>query len=114
MDFRARQLLKNILKKCRQFSLDFDLDHEWLASRLKHGHCELTGLPFNMSVATRKRNAFTPSVDRIQAGAGYTKQNCRLVLFSVNAAISDWGLEVLEQVANALIAKRKADVAVAA
>jgi hypothetical protein len=106
MRFRAQKLLCSIGKKCRRERLAFDLDVDWLERRLAAGRCELTGIPFNMSVAGRRRNAFTPSIDRIVAGGGYTKSNCRVVIYALNAAMNDWGLDVVYQVAEALLARR--------
>lgn len=103
MDFRARELLRAVQKRCRREGYTYDLDSAWMVERLTGGSCELTGLRFNMSVATRRPNAFTPSIDRINAGGGYTKGNCRLVLHSVNAALGDWGLETVIGVAEALV-----------
>jgi hypothetical protein len=112
MDFRARELLRSVGKKCRKDHLAFDLDREWLVKRLTNGRCELTGLSFDMSVVNRARTAYTPSIDRIVAGGGYTKAHCRVVLFAVNAALADWGLEILLPIARALVtANKRMDIA---
>lgn len=105
--YRSRSLLKAISKRCRSSGLEFDLDVEWLAQKLATGRCELTGLPFNLSIAGRRSNPYTPTVDRIRAGGAYTKANCRVVLKAVNIALFDWGLDVLLPIAEALIAAQK-------
>jgi hypothetical protein len=102
MDFRARELLRAIGKRCRSKGHAFDLDIPWLSERLS-GRCELTGLPFDLSVAARRSTAFSPSVDRIVPANGYTKANCRVVLYALNVAMSDWGLAVTVDIAAALL-----------
>lgn len=45
---------------------------------------------------TRKRhlNPFAPSLDRINCGGGYTKDNTRIVCVAVNVAINTFGDDV--------------------
>jgi hypothetical protein len=103
--FRAREILRAIGKRCRRRNIPLDLDIDWLATRFRNGRCEITGLPFNMSVAARKSNPHTPSVDRIDPAKGYTKDNCRVVLLAVNIALMNWGMDVLMPIAEALVAR---------
>ena len=105
--FRARELLRAIAKRCRRKNLAFDLDVQWLAERLRNGQCELTGLPFNMSVATRRPTPYTPSIDRIIPSNGYTKSNCRVVLHAVNLSMGNWGLDVLLEISQALLERHR-------
>lgn len=102
MKFRSETLLKATAKRCKRLNLTFGLDVDWLAERLRNGRCELTGLAFDMSVVNRRRNSHTPSIDRVIAGAGYTKDNCRVVLYAVNCALNDWGLGTFLPIAKAL------------
>ncbi len=51
------------------------------------------------------KGPYTPSVDRVTAGAGYTRSNCRLVLMCVNSALMWWGLEAFIPVAKAIAEK---------
>lgn len=105
MDFRARELLRAVGKRCRKDGVDLDLDREWLAARLNAGKCELTGLAFDMSVSKRRPTARTPSIDRISANGGYTKANCRVILYAVNTALSNYGLAAFLPIAAALVSK---------
>jgi len=102
MEFRARELLRACAKRCRRYSIPFNLDVEWMAQRL-HGRCELTGLEFDMSVRTRKPEVYTPSIDRIVPSLGYVKGNCRLVLYAVNLWMKDFTVEALLPIAEALL-----------
>ena len=85
-----------------------ELDTEWLITRLEHGHCEMTGLPFVLDSPTDCAiHPFTPSVDKIVPALGYTKENCRVVVFAVNAAKQDWSDDTLLAVADAIHSNSK-------
>ena len=71
--FRGR-----VKRRARDAKVDFDLDLEWFEQRLRRGACEATGLPFVYP--------FTHSVDRTDPGKGYTKDNCKMVIWIYNAA----------------------------
>lgn len=111
MRFRSRELLRAIAKRSRSSGVPFDLDIDWLAARLSAGMCELTALKFDFSVRSRRYNPFTPSVDRIVPSRGYTKDNCRVVAMAVNVALSNWGVDVLMTIAEALVERRRNKVA---
>lgn len=65
------------------------------------GRCEMSGLAFR-SGGSGRRQPFIPSIDRILPVAGYTPENCRLVCFAVNVAMSDWGEGVFREIAAAV------------
>lgn len=102
MAFRARERMRHVAKRCRRLGIAFDLDDQWLEKRLLAGACELTGIPFNMAATSRRPEMFGPSIDRKRPELGYTKGNCRLVLFAINLALNTWGLEAFLPVAKAL------------
>lgn len=85
-DAQSRATLKS-----REFTITLD-DLRFLAEQSK-GACALTGLPFIVARDPRydRANPFTPSLDRIQARAGYVPGNVRLVCLCVNIALSNWG-----------------------
>jgi hypothetical protein len=59
-----------------------DIDIDWIMERLDRGVCELTGIPF----VYEWRHPFLPSIDRIDATQpGHMKDNCRVVLWGLNA-----------------------------
>ena len=72
--------------------MPFDLDVEWVIERLEAGICQLSGKPFDLS---ESRGFATPSLDKINPKDGYTKQNTRVILFGLNAALGTWGEEKL-------------------
>ncbi len=51
---------------------------------MAHGLCEVTNLPFVPS--EKKMGPFLPSVDRTDPKKGYTKDNCKMVIWMYNAA----------------------------
>ena len=79
------------MRKHIEFSLDAG-DVARIQSKIDAGFCELTGVEFN----TRDRRKFnSPSIDRIDSSRGYTPDNIRIVCFAINAAMCDWGADVI-------------------
>ncbi|BCG62914.1 MAG: hypothetical protein methR_P0585 [Methyloprofundus sp.] len=68
--------------------LSFSLTESWFESRLKNGHCELTGLPIQIKPYQPNdqgnRTFYSPSIDRIDNREGYTPSNCRIVCWGAN------------------------------
>lgn len=105
---RAGLMLSNTKKSAKNTGVAFDLDREWFRSRLAAGVCEMSGLPFELA-STRLgwgRNPNGPSVDRIVAGGGYTKSNCRMILWSLNRALGNWGDDYFLRVFRAILERR--------
>jgi hypothetical protein len=98
---RASRLLGSARARAKERGLPFDLDRDWILTRLDRGFCEATGLPFDL---TTERGWNTPSLDQIAASHGYTKTNTRLVLFALNAACGHWGEVRLLSIISALLA----------
>lgn len=98
----------NARKNAKAQGVACDLDVEWFNRRIEAGVCELSGLPFDLSgkYALGARNPNVPSVDRINAKGGYTKDNCRLILWWLNRAIIDLGDEYALNVFRAIFIKR--------
>lgn len=103
---RAKYLYSRIKLRCEKRGVPFDLDKfdGELNERIEKGVCELTGLPLRLDHGTRAWNS--PSLDRINPSDGYVYSNIRVVCFAVNAALGDWGEEVLKTIASAYLAQR--------
>ena len=91
--YKATQLLSSAKNRCSKVTITSD----WIAEKLKQGVCELTGLPFDLSKHKNfVRNPYSPSLDRINNKLHeYTPENTRVVIWSVNCAINEFGLETM-------------------
>lgn len=82
---RACHLFNGAKKRADNWEC-FDITREFLEAKLRNGHCEITGIPFDMrpiGVASKK-NPYAPSIDRIDNTKGYIQSNVRMVLWAVN------------------------------
>lgn len=95
--YRARVLIAECRRRSAKKGIPFDLDQyeEQIQRRIDNGTCELTGIPFDL---TTQERAFSPSLDRIEAGGSYTIDNVRIVIFAVNALLGNWGESVAQNV----------------
>lgn len=97
----AESLLRGAKRRAFDKGLPFELDVEWLESRLDK--CELSGLDF-----VESNIPFMPllaSIDRIDSNKGYTKENSRVICYALNSAFNRWGSEVFEMIARAWLAR---------
>lgn len=76
-------LLTSAKNRAKERGLVFELTHEWAKERWT-GRCEITGLEFRQGKKPGPQ-PFSPSIDRIHAHIGYTKENCRFVVWGCNA-----------------------------
>ena len=91
-------------KSAKEDGVPFDLDKEWFDIRIGAGVCEMSGLPFNLEA--NGRHPYAPSVDRIIPGGPYTKDNCRLILWWLNRAMSNLGEEHTLDMFRSIFVKR--------
>lgn len=91
-DAKARALRKGFA---------FELTETWAQERWT-GKCELTGAPFIASPDGRP-SAFSVSLDRIDGSKGYTQDNCRFILWSVNRFKSNYDDETMMHIARLLV-----------
>jgi len=82
--------ISNSRRRVQAKGLPYDLTKEWLIAKLKAGKCELTGLPFIFDYKQRA-GPQSPTLDRILPELGYTKANTRVICFSVNCLLSEYG-----------------------
>lgn len=102
--FRAKCLIRGARGHAQRNSLPFDLTPEWIAEEIDKGRCSLSGLPFVLSTGSGTRvHPRSPSLDRIKAGGGYTKDNVRLVCWQANMARCQYGDDALIELAEGLI-----------
>ncbi len=101
---RASRLVAAAKSRALSKGLPFNLTVERVQAALDSGHCEATGIAFDLTVS---RGWNTPSLDQIQAGAGYTLKNTRVVLFGFNTACGSWGESKVLLKADAIMSRRK-------
>lgn len=71
--------------RAKKKGVPFELTIEWGEANWT-GKCAMTGLPFNMDMpGTCGPKIMSPSIDRIVPSKGYTPDNCRFVLWAINA-----------------------------
>ena len=89
---RATILFNAARRRAKLKGLPFDLTREWVLKQLESG-CALTGFTFVLERGRGpgNRHAFAPSIDRKIPSDGYTKANCRAIVWCLNAALSTWG-----------------------
>lgn len=101
---RAFALLNHAKLRAKTRSGIVTIDREWIENKLLNGFCELTRLPFDFSDCEFNKNPYAPSVDRIDCNnPNYTPENSRVVLFAVNTALNEYGLDVLRPILKALL-----------
>lgn len=103
---RAKRLVNDLKnqKKGKRSLLEKTLTIEDIIPALQNGKCQLTGLPFDFKPAkTTYRNPYAPSLDRIDSQKGYTKNNVRIVLTSVNEALGEHPDETMLPILKAMV-----------
>lgn len=85
-------MLEQAKRRALKAELDFDLTVEWILERIDVGRCEATGIRFELEPrhpGQGPRSQASPSIDRVNPKAGYTKDNCRVVVWVYNRAKND-------------------------
>lgn len=96
--------------RAKAIGVEFNISKEWALGRIEdHGYrCELTGVRYYSKEKEKSTyHPYAPSLDRIDCSKGYTKDNVRIILASVNLMLSDWGTPVFEAVSAAYRAKTR-------
>lgn len=96
------RLLRAASDRARAKGLPFTLTEEWATTRWT-GRCEISGISFVVkNTGEPGPKFFSPSIDQIEAKAGYTPENCRFVLWAVNALKHDGSDEDMILVAKSI------------
>lgn len=69
------------------------------------GMCAVSGLPFLIRdrYEDERVNPWQPSIDRIKSDEGYTRENCRVVCYIANLAMSQFGEDALATLSQAVV-----------
>lgn len=73
------------------------------------GMCAVSGLPFLIRdrYEDERVNPWQPSIDRIKSDEGYTRENCRVVCYIANLAMSQFGEDALIMLSQAVVERDK-------
>ena len=101
---RACALIRGAQARCLTKGMQCTVTAEQVASVIEAGHCQLTGLAFDMHPLKGKMyNPYAPSIDRIDPdNYNYTPDNVRIVLAWINIALNQHGLEASMPIVRAL------------
>jgi hypothetical protein len=78
--------------------VNFELTREQIKIRLDNINwtCELSGRPFRTYKKIEwKSRPFNASINRIDSTKGYTLNNIQIIMWCINAALNEFGIEVL-------------------
>jgi hypothetical protein len=102
---RAKVLLNNARKRCRDKNVSINLSTEWIQVHLEKGTCQITGMPFSFEPPPKglTRRPDAPSLDRINKNEHYTEDNSRVILWAVNCALSEYGTENMLPILKAMV-----------
>lgn len=100
---RGRALVNVAKHRAKKRGLPFTLEAVDIQARIDAGHCEMTGIPFDLSTP---RAWNSPSLDQIEPDQGYTETNTRVVLYALNVMANTWGAQRIVEIADAITAKR--------
>lgn len=108
-EVRMRHLIAVAKTRCNKRKLPFSLDAEDICRRMFVGRCEATGIPFDLAnVGTAEhRNPFSPSLDQVDPGRGYTKENVMVVCWGWNLMKSNFPLDLAKQFLSALVVRNQ-------
>jgi hypothetical protein len=92
---RAQRLWGNAYKRAKLLGWpELDFDTEWIYNKILEGHCEATGISFDLTSVTRitnhAKNPWVPSIDRIDSSKPYLKDNVQIVVFMYNVCKSEF------------------------
>lgn len=110
VSYAAFKMFHGSKSRATKKGIIFDITKDWILEKLQSGCCEVSGLPFNFSteyIKGRKgfSDPFAPSLDQIKPAAGYTKENCRVVVWIYNAAKGAFSDEDVFKLAHSLCNK---------
>lgn len=95
-------LLYSAKGRAQKRKIPFGLTEEWATSTWT-GRCALTGIPFDLGTGRHIERMRSPSIDKIHASLGYVPENCRFVLWAVNAFKGTGTDEAMFEIAKAMV-----------
>ncbi len=92
---RAQRLYGNAYKRAKECGWpELDFSSTWLEEKILAGYCEVTGIPFDLTSVTNSsvhaKNPWVPSIDRIDSGKPYSRNNVQIVVYMYNVCKSEF------------------------
>lgn len=102
---RAHQLVNRAKLRAAKSGLPHTITAKWVLERLLRGKCEVTGIPFELNFIGNDKEVhpWTPSLDQIDPGKGYTPDNVQVVTYMYNMAKAQFGPDELLRLAKAIL-----------
>lgn len=108
-----RSLYLATRKNAKARGINFDLTETEVLELVvgSKGRCSVTGIALSndrgeLAPGRRMRRPWAPSIDRVDSTQGYAYGNCRIVCCAANYAMSQWGEDVLVEMAKAIARRR--------
>ena len=96
---RGFSLTSDAKQRAKKKGIPFNLNWVRIQERIDRGFCEVTGLPFDLNTP---HSWAAPSIDQIKPNEGYTEENVRIILYSLNTMLGNWGEDIVLTVSEAL------------
>ena len=102
-EYPLKALLSSIKSGAKNRNLDFEIDYEFVKKlwKIQKGLCYYTKVP--MKLTARQKNPYQVSIDRIDSGLSYTKENTVLCCQAINYMKNDYSLEDFNLFKNSLL-----------
>lgn len=92
---RGEGMVSHARIRAARKQVPFNLNTADIQARIDAGHCEMTGVVFNMTPGGPHWNS--PSIDRIKPALGYVASNVRIICHAMNCAMNRWGEEAIRE-----------------
>jgi len=109
LDEPWKPLLKGARERARRKNVPYSLTEEW-ANASWTGRCAVTNLEFRLGLRESGPKFFSPSIDRIVPALGYVPDNCRFILWAVNAMKYDGTDADMYALAEAILATKPMNI----
>lgn len=98
---KCGDILGRLKSRAKKKGMEFAISQNDLMEMLERsaGLCEVSVPLVFGTIRNPEEAPWTPSIDRVDCSKGYTVDNCRIVCYAANVAMSNWGEDVLHKLA---------------
>lgn len=110
MKVRCQRLSGNAQKRAKALGWPApDFGSLWIEDKIVGGHCEVTGIPFDLSPrgtgTSHVVNPWVPSLDRINSSLPYSKSNVQVVVYMYNTCKAEFSHEYVVKFCRAVASR---------